>query len=157
MRPLVARMSYREVSVIEVKEILRLWLEGRSLRSVTNLAGVDRKTVRWYIEAAEVVGVCQDCGVGLLSDELLGQVVAGVRPGRPGGVGPARESLAAHREQIAAWLKQDLTLAKGHVLLTRRGVVVPYRTLHRYAVTELGFGRRRPTVRVADGNPGEEL
>lgn len=28
---------------------------------------------------------------------------------------------------------------------------------HRYAVTELGFGRRRPTVRVADGDPGVEL
>jgi transposase len=51
----------------------------------------------------------------------------------------------------------DLTLTKVHVLLGRRGVVVPYRTLHRFAVTELEFGRRRPTVRVADGNPGEEL
>ncbi len=34
---------------------------------------------------------------------------------------------------------------------------VPYRTLHRYAVAELGFGRGRKTVRVADGEPGAEL
>lgn len=60
-------------------------------------------------------------------------------------------------EQIAAWLKKDLTLAKVQVLLTRRGVAVPYRTLHRYAVTELGFGRRGPTVPVVDGDPGAEL
>jgi hypothetical protein len=52
MRPLFARMSYREVSVIEVKEILRLWLAGHSLRSVTDLAGVDRKTVRRYLATA---------------------------------------------------------------------------------------------------------
>ncbi|HKS51873.1 MAG TPA: helix-turn-helix domain-containing protein [Pseudonocardiaceae bacterium] len=42
-------MAYREVSVIEVKEILRLWLDGRSLREVAILAGVDRKTVRRYV------------------------------------------------------------------------------------------------------------
>ena len=73
------------------------------------------------------------------------------------GSGLARESLAAHREQIRAWLEKDLTLAKVHVLLGRRGVVVPYRTLHRFAVDECGFGRRRPTLRVADGDPGVEL
>jgi hypothetical protein len=32
-------MSYREVSVIEVREILRLWLDGRSLRDVSRLSG----------------------------------------------------------------------------------------------------------------------
>ena len=37
-------MSYRELSMIEVKEILRLWLQDRSMREVTRLAGVDRKT-----------------------------------------------------------------------------------------------------------------
>lgn len=43
------------------------------------------------------------------------------------------------------------------MLLGRRGVVVPYRTLHRFAVAELGFGRRKATVRVADGEPGGEV
>jgi transposase len=38
-------------------------------------------------------------------------------------------------------------------------VVVPARTLHRYALEELGIGRsaRGSTVRVADGKPGDEL
>lgn len=76
--------------MIEVKEILRLWLEGRSLRAMTTLAGVDRKTVRRYVDAAEAAGLTQECGPGQLSDELLGTVVAAVRPdrrvvlGRPG-------------------------------------------------------------------------
>jgi transposase len=157
MRPLVARMSYREVSVIEVREIVRLWLAGHSLRSVTDLAGVDRKTVRRYLAAAQAVGVRQDCGVGQLSDELVGQVIAAVRPDRPRGVGQARESLVPHREQIQVWLDRGVTVAKVHVLLARRGVVVPYRTLHRYVVDELGFGRRRPTVPVVDGDPGVEV
>ncbi|GFG95658.1 helix-turn-helix domain-containing protein [Mycobacterium timonense] len=43
-------MSYREVSVIEVKEMLRLWLDGRGYREVARLSGTDRKTVRRYVE-----------------------------------------------------------------------------------------------------------
>jgi transposase len=150
-------MAYREVSVIEVKEILRLWLAGHSLREVTVLAGADRKTVRRYVQAARDAGLLREGGAGQLTDELLGAVVGMVRPDRPHGVGLARESLAAHREQIRAWLDKDLTLVKVHVLLGRRGVVVPYRTLHRFAADECGFGRRRPTLRVADGDPGVEV
>jgi transposase len=44
-----------------------------------------------------------------------------------------------------------------HTLLARRGVVVPYLTLHRFASECCGFGRRRETVRVDDGEPGVEL
>ncbi len=36
---------YREVSVIEVRELLRVWMLGSGLRRVGALAGVDRKTV----------------------------------------------------------------------------------------------------------------
>jgi hypothetical protein len=39
-------MAYWE---IEVNEILRLWLAGRSLREVTTLAGADRKTIGRYV------------------------------------------------------------------------------------------------------------
>jgi transposase len=48
---------------------------------------------------------------------------------------------------------------KAHELLQRRGIVVPERTLHRYALEVLGVSRanRRTTVRVADGEPGVEL
>jgi transposase len=48
--------AYREASVIEIKEVLRLWLAGKSLRDVTRLAGLDRKTVRRYVQAAQAVG-----------------------------------------------------------------------------------------------------
>jgi len=143
--------------VIEIREVLRLWLAGHSLREVTRLAGLDRKTVRRYVQATEAAGVSRGGGDGQLTEELLGAVVGVVRPDRPRGNGASWEAIAGQREQIAMWLKQDLTLAKIHMLLGRRGVVVPYRTLHRFAVAEFGFGRRQPTVRVADGKPGQEV
>lgn len=143
--------------MIEIKEVLRLWLAGHSLREVTRLAGLDRKTVRRYVQAAQAAGVARESGDGQLTEEVLGAVVAVVRPDRPRGNGASWEAIAEQREQIQAWLKQDLTLAKIHMLLGRRGVVVPYRTLHRFAVAELGFGRRQPTVPVVDGKPGQEV
>ncbi|MDP9436186.1 MAG: hypothetical protein M3P93_13750 [Actinomycetota bacterium] len=66
------------------------------------------------------------------------------------------EDLAPWSEQITSWVQVDLQLTNIHGKLIRRGVQVPYRTLHRFAVQEGGFGRRQPTLRVADGKPGVE-
>ena len=149
-------MSYREVSVIEVREVLRAWLSGVGLRTVAAQAGVDRKTVRRYVAAAEAAGVVRDGDAGQLSDEVLGAVVAAVRPARPAGYGSAWQLLQSQREQITTWVGKDLTVVKIGDLLARHGVVVPYRTLHRFCVECCGFGRSTATVRVADGDPGVE-
>jgi transposase len=150
-------MTYRELSMIEIKEILRLWLDGRSQRDVSRLSGADRKTVRRYVETARACGVDRGGDVRQLTDELLAAVVSGARPQRPAGRGASWEALAGQHEQLKEWVGKGLTLTKIHMLLGRRGVVVSYRTLHRYATSELGFGRRRATVPVVDGEPGGEV
>ena len=45
---------------------------------------------------------------------------------------------APKHDQVRARLDDDLALTKVHTLLGRRGVVVSYRTLHRFATAELG-------------------
>lgn len=150
-------MAFREVSVIEIREVLRLWLRGEGLRSIARLTLVDRKTVRRYVEAAVAAGLFQGGGEGQLTDGLLGAVVEAVRPDRPRGRGQAWERCDAERDRIKGWLEGDLTVVKIHDLLGRRGVVVPHRTLHRFCVEELGYRRARTTVRVADGEPGGEV
>jgi len=46
-------MAFREVSVVQVKEVLRRWLrKDEGLRSIALGAGVDRKTARRYVDAA---------------------------------------------------------------------------------------------------------
>ena len=50
-------MAFREVPVYEINEVLRLWLGGEGYRSVARLTGVDRKTVRRYVEAAMAAGM----------------------------------------------------------------------------------------------------
>jgi hypothetical protein len=97
-------MVFREVSVIEIREVLRSWLAGAGLRTVAAQAGVDRKTARRYVQAAVAAGLARDGGAGQLSDELVGQVAEAVRPVRPGGHGQAWEQLEPCRDQIRAWV-----------------------------------------------------
>lgn len=140
--------------------MLRLWLRGEGFRSLERLAGVDRKTVRRYVTAATELGLVRDGGEEQLSDVFIGSVVEAVRPHRSDGHGEAWRMLVARHDRIEAWLKKDgLTVVKVHDLLTREGVMVPERTLHRYAdeVCDVGRGRRGTTVRVDDGEPGDEL
>jgi transposase len=149
-------VAYREVRVNEVREVLRHWLAGDGLRTAGERAGVDRKTARRYVAAGEVAGLRRDGGDGQLCDELIGAVVAAVRPARALGHGAAWEALLPVEAQITDWVKAGLVLTNIHGKLTRRGVLVPYRTLHRFAAERCGFGRRQPTLRVADGEPGVE-
>lgn len=144
----------------EIREVLRLWLRGDGQRTIARRAAVDRKTVRRYVEAAVAAGLDRDGGEGQLGDEVIGQVCERVRPHRADGHGAAWATLKANHDQLQTWLVTDgLTAVKAHELLARRGVVVPERTLHRYALEVLGVGRsaRTTTVRVADGEPGSEL
>jgi hypothetical protein len=153
-------MSFREVQVHEIREVLRLWLRGEGLRSIERLTAVDRKTVRRYVGAAVAGGLARDGGDGQLSDGLIGQVCERVRPHRRDGHGRAWAILGANHDQLCTWLGEEhLTVRKAHELLARRGVVVPERTVHRYALEVLGVARsaRATTVRVADGEPGSEL
>jgi hypothetical protein len=146
---------FREVDVVEVREVLRGWLDGVGLRTVAARAGVDRKTARRYVQAAQEAGLTRDAGPSALDDELIGVVVGAVGPARPNGHGDSWEMLLTHQEQIATWVGQDkLSIVKIEQLLTRRGVNVPYRTLHRFAVARCGFRPKDTTVRVLDGEPG---
>jgi transposase len=150
-------MAFREVTVLEVKEVLRLWLAGTGIKEIRRQLGVGRNTVRRYIAAARKQGVEQSAGTAALTDALVAAVLTTVR------VPPSRErgeswaACEARRSFIEQQLEHGLRLTKVHRLLKRSGVEVPYQTLHRFAHTELDFGKSAPTLPVADCGPGEEV
>jgi hypothetical protein len=72
-------MGFREVSVVEVRKVLRAWLEGAGLRKVAERAG---RTAR-----------------PPATDELIGLVVEPVRPARSGGHGAASSRCSATRSR----------------------------------------------------------
>jgi hypothetical protein len=59
-----AAMVFREVGVHEIREVLRLWVRGEGLRSVERLSGLDRKTVRREVTAAQQCGAVREGGEG---------------------------------------------------------------------------------------------
>lgn len=150
-------MGFREVTMLEVKEILRLWLLGVRKKRIAQQLGFDVKTVRRYIGAARAQGVDPAQGLAALTDERVSAVLAVVQPatGRP--QGPAWAQCRAQRAVIAGYLDRGVRLSKVAKLLRRQGVAIAYGTLRRYALAELGFGRSAPTVPVADGEPGGEV
>ena len=147
-------MAYREVTMFEIKEVLRLWLAGSAKKKISRQLRMDVKSVRRYIATAT------SCGLGpgsTLDDEVIATVLAALppAPGRPQGDGWAL--CAAHSEFIRGHLKGRVRLSKIRKLLGRQGVVVTYATLRRYAIAELSFGRTAATIPVADCGPGEEV
>ena len=141
--------------MVEIKEVLRLWRAGTPKKRVAVQLTLDVKTVRRYIAAAESCGIA--LGSEPLTDDQVAAVVAALAPdtGRPHGDG--WQHCEAERDEIERLLDQRVRLSKVRRLLHRRGVAIPYSTLHRFAVAELGFGQRAPTIPVADGEPGEEV
>lgn len=180
-------MSYREVDVLEIKEVLRRWLAGAKKKQIARELGLDPKTVRRYVSWAEEERADLSEAQGAEppdppesepgpearvaspteGEALLEHLVASIANrrhasrGRPHGDAWAR--CMEHKEELVELLKtrhlnRPLTLKKaGKLLYRRRGVDIPYSTLHRFAMSELGYGRPTLTVPVADGEPGKEL
>lgn len=94
-------MAFREVAMIEIREVLRCWLAGAGLRTAGERAAVNRKTARRFVEAAVAAGLAREGGEVQLTDELLGAVVGVVRPARRSGHGQAWEALLAEEREAA--------------------------------------------------------
>lgn len=242
-------MAYREVDMLEVKDVLRRWFGGQGKKEIARQLGLDPRTVRRYLAWAQEAGFAppagESSGTGhgptggvaipsgpdalpapdlppagaerfapaegtgdgaepragespgtgdgaasgcvrpegtptdaapagprpspspreVAAGERLEAAVAAVlarraQKGRPRG--GAWALCAAHRATIVELLAQrhlgrPLRLTRVHRLLAGRGVRVPYPTLRRFAIEELGHGRPEPSLPVADGAPGEEL
>ena len=146
---------YREVTMIEIKEVLRLWRERVPTKRLAAQLGLDPKTVRRYLGAAAAAGVPTDGGPP--TDDQVRDVLLALQPtgGRPRGEGWAQ--CEAQREAIRRWLADGLRLTKIRKLLARQGVGIAYPTLYRFAVLELQFGQTATTIPVVDGEPGQEL
>lgn len=145
---------YREVTVLEIREVLRLWGAGLPKKRIAAQLGLDPKTVRRYVRTAEAAGLSPRPGP--VADEALTAVLLALHPtGRSRGDG--WDQCQAQRDAIQRWLTGGVRLTKIRKLLARQDVAVSYPTLYRFAVAELQFGRTAPTLPILDGEPGQEV
>ena len=147
-------MAYRELGMIELREVVRRWWAGDGFRAIARATRIDRKTVSRYVRAAGAVGLTR--GGPLPTDEQL----AAMRDHLTGDPAPPpsaeMQALAPYRAQIRAWLTDDqLRLTKIYRRLRALQVGVSYSTLYRFARAQCDFGHAAMTVRVAEPPPGE--
>ncbi len=148
-------MAYKEVSRVEVTEVIRQWQSGRGIREINRSTGISRNTVRKYILNAQSCGLERD---GPPPTDM--QLVALLKVNRAGPhkvVIPTEKVLEPWAEQIERWIKQDkLKLTRIQDLLAKNQCLVAYTCLRRY-VSRRGWAGRRSgnTVRMADTEPGQ--
>jgi len=111
--------------MVEVREVLRLWLKGHGYRRIAELVQADRKTVRRYVEAARDAGLERGGGDEVLTDELLGVMAEQLPSGRPRhlyGEGLSCADPPAHRTALAPARPRSEALA-GRQSASRRSLL----------------------------------
>ena len=149
-------MSYRELSMIDVKEVLRRWAAGHSNRKIARETGTDRGTTTRYIAIAEQLALPRDRE---LSDAEVHEVAQRIQARPVADPSAERKAIAEHKERILEWLgkKRPLRLSKVHTLLVRdHGLVASYDTLRRYAMEDLGWQKKEATILLEDPPAGQE-
>src|SRR5690242_18239609 len=100
-------MSFRELTMTDIRELLRRYQAGQSARQVARDGVADRKTAARYFEAAR--GAVVDAQ-RILDDALIADVAQRVQ-GRP--ESPPSEAwrrIASQRERIQEWLEAERPL-----------------------------------------------
>jgi transposase len=144
-------MAYRELSRMEIIEVVRRWQAGESQRAIARASGLARETVTKYLRAAERLGLRAN-GPPPTEEQMVQLVQAGrVATAPRTWAAPQQARLEPYQEQILSWLRDDrLLITRVQELLGQHGLRVSYGTLERFA-WRLGVrprgGQRGATMR----------
>jgi transposase len=143
-------MAYRRLSLEDIATLVGHWTGRASERQIARLTGIDRKTVRRYLAAAERAELTRETP---LSEVDLAELAKRVQSRSRAVSNTTRAELAGHEAQIGAWLAEDppVRLREVHRRLVGQGVRVTYWTLRRY--TLLVRSSREPSAVVIPQPP----
>lgn len=123
-------MARRTLPMIEIKEILYQWCQGRSPRAIAKSLDTARNTIKKYISEAIQLGLSRD------NKEKLDEVAAKMEATRnlpTVKYGHAHAILAAHHHQLEEWHSiPDMTVVQMQRLFKEQGVIVGETSIRRY-------------------------
>jgi hypothetical protein len=143
-------MAYRRLSIEDIATLVGHWQGRESERKIARLTGIDRKTVRRYLAAAEMAALKRDQP---LAETDFADLAKRVQSRSKAVSSTTRAELAGHEAQIGAWLAEDppVRLREVHRRLVGQGVRVTYWTLRRF--TLLVRSSREPQSTVIPAPP----
>jgi transposase len=149
-------MARRTFDVVDIIEILAHWQAGRNNTEIAQSLGVDRKTVRKYVAAAEAAGMSPG---GLpVSEERWAELVRRWFPE----LADTRlrqvtwPAIEPHHEYIREQLRAGVTVTTVHQRLRdERGLAVSIASFRRYVAANVPEETRRSQVKVLRPCPAE--
>lgn len=150
-------MSYREIDMIEVKEILTRLAKGEAKSRISSSLGVHRRTIRRYLKALRRLGIDPERdGLEAITNELIEKIMEGEGKRNTGVTSPTKEVLLPLKSRIENYLEEGLTGAKILQILRREGIEVSMPSFYRFLEAECSsWVRRRITVRLPETEPGD--
>lgn len=147
-------MAYKELSRVEIMELIRRWQTGAGIRELARVSGLSRNTVKKYLQEAERAGLKRG-GSPPTESQVLGIIQLNLA-GRPAAVIPAEATLGPWADQIHRWLKEErLTLTRIQELLEQHNCHIAYTSLRRFIARRRWGKNNQTTVRLPDTAPGE--
>ena len=142
-------MARRTFDVVDIIEILVHWHAGRNNSEIAQSLGVDRKTTRKYVAAAQAAGM-RPGGAPVTEErwaELVRQWFPELSDTRLRQV--TWPAIGAHHDYIGEQLKAGVTVATIHQRLRdERGLAVSVASFRRYVAANLPEETRRSQVKV---------
>ena len=146
-------MAYKEVSRVDVMEVIRRWQEGNSQRHIALGTGLSRHTIRKYLAAA-AAGVEQEGPKP--AEEQPSRLVALNKSGPRQAEAPAEDLLESWSDQIYRWVTVDrLQVTRIQESLAQRDCDVSYTSLWRFLQRRNWRRRSLRTVLMEQSPPGE--
>ncbi len=151
-------LARRTFAVIDIVEILIHWHAGRAKAEIADSLGVDRKTVRKYVAAAEAAGIVP-AGPSLSHEQWAARARQWFPElWTPQLRCPSFSELARFHETIKAGLKTNTASTVWQRLRDEDGLQASLASFRRYVRAELPdeAARGAVTVRKDDPPPGQE-
>ena len=147
-------MVYREVTRVDVQEIIRRWQAGEGYRRIAAGTSLSRNMVRKYLSVAKAEGIAKDGSVP--TDDQLSRLAVIGQSGPRQAERPSEDLLSPWADQIHRRLTGDRwQLTRIHELLLGRGCQVSYQSLRRFVQKRNWRRPSKVAVRMEDTPPGE--
>ena len=151
-------MAFREVHVIEIKEILLRLASKESIRSISVSLGIHRDTIRNYIKLSISFGFNpQNDSRDFVTDDLVLKIKSALfYSNAKQNKAPRYELLLPVKDKIEGYLKNGLKGSKIISLLAREGINVCRDSFYRFIKQNCeNYKDKNITVRLPETEPGK--